>query len=123
MSRGNRLSATVREQHREKINNIAEERGIDDVEAERAVMRAGLIRLGYLNDNSDRGEKFLRLTRKVGVTLGGAGLAATTFGLFGWTVMQAIGFGLVLSGFAAIAGAEFAPAIDSRIQSVRGEST
>lgn len=122
MSRGNRLSATVSKKHREKINKIAEDRDLDDADAERAVMRAGLVRLGYIDGEKDTARQFLALVRKVGVTLGGAGLAASTLGLFGWSVMQAIGFGLVLAGFAAIAGAEFAPKVDAQLRSVGGES-
>jgi len=122
MSAGNRLSATVPEEHREKINKIGDDLDLEDADAERAVIRAGLVKLGYIDGEKDRARQFLALVRKVGVTLGGAGLAASTLGLFGWSVMQAIGFGLVLAGFAAIAGAEFAPKVDSQLRSVGGET-
>ena len=118
----NQLRARVYDETLEALEEVEQNHDQSRTDTERLVMRAGLQNLGYLEEDRDRAEAFLELFRKVGVTLGGAGMAATSFGIFGYSVMQFIGYGLVLAGFAAIAGAEFAPAIDSRIESLRGES-
>lgn len=116
MASSNQLTARVPDQHSESIRDIAEERGIQDTEAERAVVRAGLEQLGYIEENSQ--ESYLRRVRKSGMTLGTVGLIAIGYGLFGSASFRFIGFGLILSGFALIASAEFAPVIGDRLDEI-----
>lgn len=113
MASSNQLTARVPDQHSESIRDIAEKRGIQDTEAERAVVRAGLEQLGYIEEDSE--ESYLRRVRKSGMTLGTVGLIAIGYGLFGSASFRFIGFGLILSGFALIASAEFAPVIGDRL--------
>lgn len=118
MSSGNRLSATVPERHREEINNLGDERGLDDADAERAVVEAGLEQLGYL-DADNPGDSYLSRVRKTGATLGAAGITLIAWGIFATQIFLYIGFGLVLAGFALIAGAEFAPEISDWLDTRR----
>lgn len=113
MASSNQLTARVPDRHIESIRDLAEERGIRDTDAERAVVRAGLKQLGYIDDKDemDSRENYLHRVRTSGMTLGTVGLIAIGYGLFGAASFRFIGFGLILSGFALIAGAEFAPAI------------
>lgn len=124
MASRNRLSATVPERHREEINNISQEREIKDADAEREVVRAGLEKLGRIEETHDPGSGFLQRARQSGMLLGFVGVTVIGYGLFGSAAFRYIGFGLVLSGFALIAGAEFAPRVNDLIDETldnRGE--
>jgi len=122
MASSNQLTARVPEQHSESIREIADERGIRDTDAERAVVRAGLKRLGYVDEEDSPGS-YLRRVRKSGMTLGTVGLIAIGYGLFGAASFRFIGFGLILAGFGLIASAEFAPVISDRLAELVGGET
>ena len=123
MASSNQLRARVPHQHIESIEDLADKRGIKETDAERAVVRAGLKQFGYVEEqNSEEG--YLHRVRKSGMTLGTVGLITIGYGLFGAPSFRYIGFGLILSGFALIAGAEFAPAISDKLTEISagGES-
>lgn len=125
MASSNQLRARVPPDHIEKIEDVSEDRDIGETEAERAVVRAGLIRLGYLDENDTVPEsEYLRRVRMSGMSLGLTGLIAIGYGLFGISTFRYIGFGVLLCGFALIAGAEFAPVVDEKINawSSQGDS-
>lgn len=117
MASSNQLTARVPDHHSESIRDLAEKRDVQDTDAERAVVRAGLKQLGYI-DEEDSSESYLRRVRKSGMTLGTVGLIAIGYGLFGAASFRFIGFGLILSGFALIASAEFAPVINDKIAGI-----
>jgi len=115
MASDNRLRARVSESKLQRIQTLAEDREIKETDAERAVVRAGLQRLGYLDEPVDPQERFLSIARKSGNLLGLVGLIVIGYGLFGSFAFRLLGFGLLLVGFGTIAGAEFGPAVQARV--------
>lgn len=115
MATDNQLRARVPDTHVEQIRTIAGDRQIAETEAERVVVREGLASLGYIEKPTDAGEMLLHYARKIGSLLGLVGLILIGYGIFGVPMARFVGFGLVLSGVAAMAGAEFAPVIKEKV--------
>lgn len=122
MASSNQLTARVDHRHSESIENLAEDRDIRTTDAERVVVRAGLEKIGYLEESADRAMIFQDYARKIGTVLGFVGLTVIGYGIFGIRAFQYMGFGLVLAGFGLIAGAEFAPSVSDKIDSRGGQS-
>lgn len=128
MASSNQLRARVPDEQMEHMQDYAQEQDIRETDAERAIFEEGLIRLGYLEDHDtqaeerDASEMLLEGARLSGVLLGLVGFALVGFSVFNAQVFGYVGFGTLLAGFAAIAGAEFAPWVQGRITEQEHES-
>lgn len=116
MATENQLRARVPPEHVDLIGQVSNDRDISETEAERVVVREGLAALGYVSQPVEPAEVLLKYARKSGSVLGFVGLILIGYGLFGPAVFRFTGFGLVLSGFGLISGAEFAPAVKARLR-------
>jgi hypothetical protein len=114
MGSDNQLRARVPNSHADLIEQVSKDRGIQETDAERIVVRNGLAAMGYVETPTAPSEQLLTYARRGGNVLGLVGLIFIGYGLFGAAAFRFIGFGLVLAGFGMIAGAEFGPAVKAR---------
>jgi len=110
MGTENRLTATLATDDADHIGNVEDDLDLDRTEAERRLVREGLVRLGYREDEQHPEDLLVEYARKIGSVLGLSGLIMLGYGIFGFAAFRWIGFGLVMAGFALIAGGEFGPA-------------
>lgn len=117
------LRARISDRDADGIDDLSDDRDISNTDAERAVVREGLVGLGYVTDGRTDAEKhsqqLLRYARLGGSVLGFVGLILIGYGLFGAAAFRFTGFGLLLAGFGLIAGSEFAPIVRAKL---RGEA-
>lgn len=108
-----RLRARVQPSHAEHIDHLAEHEfdGVQ-VEAERRIVKEGLVSLGYIERPTEARELFLWYLRRIGLMLGFVGLILMGYGIFGARLFSILGFGLLLGGFLFVALEEGIRAID-----------
>jgi len=111
MATDTRLSAIVPTHHINQLRTYADDHNINVTDAEREIIKQGLAANGYLETPTTPTELLTHYTRITGNILGFVGLIMIGYGIFGATLFSYIGFGLVLTGFSAIAGTEFGPAL------------
>jgi len=117
MATKNRLTASLRGDDAEKIGQVEEDLDMERPDAERRLVREGLTRLGYKDDDENPEDVLAEYARKIGSVLGLVGIVMLGYGVFGLPEFRYIGYGLVLSGFGLIAGSEFGPALRDRLGS------
>jgi len=107
MAAQNRLRASIDDSHDDYLEEIVDQRDTSRPEAERTVVKEGLVSLGYIPKPTEAHELLLYYVRRIGLTLGFGGLAVMGYGVFGSRIFSLIGFGLTLGGFLLVALEEF----------------